>query len=394
MKSVSRKWLWPINAVIFNICRFIPFRNKRIWLFGAHAGNKYDDNAKFFFEYVNTKVTYNIRPIWLSNNKETIDQIKKIGYEVYPFSSLKGIWFSLHAGVALYTHSIYDLGMIPLISGAKIVALWHGVGFKKIYNAKYQGHKLFLKKFIDRIFSRTYRNITIATSHFTLEQWQNYFNINPEDIYITGQPRNDVFKNKKTRQEILRKLNINTEKKIILFMPTYRSVKQGKDAIEKIVLNLYNNHEIQETLNDGNYLLLVKLHPLTPNIKLPRKPNFTVLNYETIECNQELLCVADILITDYSSCFVDYSLLHRPIIFYNPDHNEYLKHSGANDIIFEKISKHCRATNLKELISLIKKPSDSISSMTNKIFEDPSIKDSCYSENVYKTIVRSLNIKS
>ena len=39
---------------------------------------------------------------------------------------------------------------------------------------------------------------------------------------------------------------------------------------------------------------------------------------------QELLCVADSLITDYSSCIWDYSLLARPCYLYVPDLDEYV----------------------------------------------------------------------
>ena len=39
---------------------------------------------------------------------------------------------------------------------------------------------------------------------------------------------------------------------------------------------------------------------------------------------QELLCAADSLITDYSSCIWDYSLLARPCYLFVPDLDEYV----------------------------------------------------------------------
>lgn len=43
---------------------------------------------------------------------------------------------------------------------------------------------------------------------------------------------------------------------------------------------------------------------------------------------QELLRITDILITDYSSCYFDFLLTEKPIIFYPFDFKEYSKSQG------------------------------------------------------------------
>ena len=44
---------------------------------------------------------------------------------------------------------------------------------------------------------------------------------------------------------------------------------------------------------------------------------------------QELLAVSDCLISDYSSCIWDYSIMGKPIYLYTPDVDEYDKERGA-----------------------------------------------------------------
>ena len=43
---------------------------------------------------------------------------------------------------------------------------------------------------------------------------------------------------------------------------------------------------------------------------------------------QELLCAADMLITDYSSCMWDFALLERPCLLYVPDLQQYVDARG------------------------------------------------------------------
>lgn len=43
---------------------------------------------------------------------------------------------------------------------------------------------------------------------------------------------------------------------------------------------------------------------------------------------QDLLCAADFLITDYSSCMHDFSLMKKPVFLYVPDYIEYMKERG------------------------------------------------------------------
>ena len=43
---------------------------------------------------------------------------------------------------------------------------------------------------------------------------------------------------------------------------------------------------------------------------------------------QELLCAADVLITDYSSCMGDFALMKKPAFLYCPDLEDYIQERG------------------------------------------------------------------
>src|SRR5574344_728911 len=305
----ARKTTWIFNALLFNICRFFPFRRKNLWIFGAREGHNFDDNSRYMYEFICKYHSDKIKAIWISRDKNIVDEVNKLGYLSYSCGSLKGIIAELRAGVVFYTNGLIDFGVFPLIGGSKVVALWHGVGCKKIYNSGYSQNTRKIKEIMDIFFSWTYRNITIATSIFSKEIFKDIFSIKNEgSIFITGQPRNDVFKNLR-KDGVLKNLNIDFNKKLILYMPTYRGPATGKYAMADIVIELYNNKLLDKTLTENNYIFIAKLHPLTSHIFLPERKNFKILDYKAVESNQALLGVGDMLLTDYSRACIDFASL-------------------------------------------------------------------------------------
>lgn len=383
-----KKYLFPINIILFNLVRFFSVRDKKLWVFGAREGFQYDDNSRYLFEFINNHKD-GIRAVWLTRERKIAEIVREKGFEAYTVYSFCGILTALRAGVACYTNGLIDFGVLPLIGGSKIVALWHGMGFKKIYNGKYHGKALKCKKILDRFFSWTYRDITLSTSNYANLWLEEMFTLNKEQIFITGQPRNDAFKYV-SKCDVLSKVNIDGAKRIILYMPTYRHASLGEDAMEEIVKELYCNNQLNRVLDETNSVFVVKLHPLTPHIEIKNRENFIILDYGEVENNQELLGCADLLVTDYSSCFIDYALLERPIIFYVPDEKQFVDNSEKLDDMYFKIEKLCRAETPVTLSNLLLNPHNKVSGMTNKLFEDEGIRGTCYSENVFKLVCKEL----
>lgn len=387
----SRKLSFPINAVLFNLCRLWPFRSKHIWIFGAREGTKFDDNSRYMYEYMEREHLDRVRPIWMSSVSAVVERLRQNGYEAYLNGSLRGKWLQLRAGVALYSHGLIDFGVFPLMGGAKIVALWHGMGFKKIYNGNYHGSALVAKRLLDHVFSWTYRDITPVTSEYARNWVTEMFTLKQNGIAITGQPRNDAFKSV-NRQSVLRGIHVDSDRQVVIFMPTYRQAALGNKAMERIVKELYESKALDSYLKSTKSVFVAKLHPLTPHIELPNRDNFIILDYKAVEDNQILMAIADLLITDYSSCFVDYALLNRPIIFYTPDEKDFLTHSEQMANEYFELSQLCKASTTKELVDLLRHPNMDVVRKTNEIFEDKRIKNSCYSENVYNVIAKEIGL--
>ncbi|MGD9488985.1 MAG: CDP-glycerol glycerophosphotransferase family protein [Calditrichaceae bacterium] len=57
---------------------FVP-RNKNLWIFGAWFGERYSDNSRYVFEYIN-KNEPSIKAVWLSRKKEVFDEVRNLSY--------------------------------------------------------------------------------------------------------------------------------------------------------------------------------------------------------------------------------------------------------------------------------------------------------------------------
>ena len=174
-------------------------------------------------------------------------------------------------------------------------------------------------------------------------------------------------------------------------MPTYRGRAMGDEAMTNIVKELYDNEQLDLALSSGNYVFVVKLHPLTPHIQLKNRNNFLILDYNAVSNNQELLAVSDMLITDYSSCFVDFALMGKPIHFYCPDEKQFLEVSEKMNDDFFCISGLSKSKTSGELIEFLLNPTTIVCDATNEIFEDDRIKGTCYSENVCQVISEKID---
>ncbi len=387
-----RKINWFACGLYFNLCKLLYKRDKCLWVYGCRKGRKYDDNTKYLFEYVNKHHSNVIHSVWLAADEKVVEDVRNGGGEAYTFYSQEGKSIAKRAGVAIFSYALDDFGAWPMVGGAVLVFLGHGVGFKKTFNAKLSGLAKFLKNVMDKLFSWIRRDITIATSEYNRKQRRDIAGLKDlSQIYITGQPRNDVLW-MVDRNSVLEKLGIDASKKVILYMPTYRMASMGKDAMERIVTDLYDCEALSRVLDDGNYIFVAKLHPITPVVNIPQRDNFRILGYNEIEANQELLAAGDMLITDYSSCCVDFALLERPVIFYQPDEEKFFKHSETVCSEFFDISSKNSSKTLEELVNLIEKPSLDATNAINDLYEDPSIKGTCYSENVYNLICEKIGM--
>ena len=203
---------------------------------------------------------------------------------------------------------------------------WHGsLGIKKVnFSCGFYGYDAQWLKF--NLKDSAAVDYAISNSDFETEIYRNE-RLFKKNILLFGHARNDIFfkKDKPYKSLICKTFGLPETTKILLYAPSFR---------EDIRTNCYGLNylrviEALERENGGKYAFLVRFHPIMAEFAtelVPKSPKIIdVTKYPDI---QELLCAADIMVTDYSSCIFDFMLSRKPAFFYAEDIEKYNQERG------------------------------------------------------------------
>ncbi|MDI3408891.1 bifunctional glycosyltransferase/CDP-glycerol:glycerophosphate glycerophosphotransferase [Streptomyces cavernicola] len=153
-----------------------------------------------------------------------------------------------------------------------------------------------------------------------------------EKLLPVGYPRNDRLVAARAHDEregrfprppLAARLGIPDHKKTVLYAPTFRGApKDGRR--HQLLLDV---RRFTEEFGD-ECALLVRAHYME-RAELPVCAPGTLFDVSDHHDVSELLCLADVLVTDYSSIMFDYALLDRPIVLFAPDLDAYAAERGS-----------------------------------------------------------------
>jgi len=305
-----------IKKIIGLLDLLIPKKNMSVFI-----ANKSDvSNNIEFYNYLLYKNKYKV--FWIATNKYLV---KKNQFYLYSF---KGLWLVLRSKNLFLCH---DSLTFLKSNHRNIFNFWHGIGLKKmgfLINENYKSNNL--KKYF-----------FFLCSNIDQMEFSSAFGLNPNQIKITGLPRNDKLFNTELQKANLKKLNnflkINIKfKKIFFYLPTFReNVRKNKNKNKNFFLfDDFNYDKLVSTLKKNNVLLFVRLHPYEDRHFKKFTNSYNIFNINDSLLNKinldiyDFLGSVDCLITDYSSVAFDYMLLDKPIISVIPDIKIYSSDRG------------------------------------------------------------------
>lgn len=275
------------------------------------------DNVKALYDYL-IDVGYNQKYKIICSTNDYKMYNKDLPSNVIFVSNIRGVLLYFSAGFVYYC-----FGKIPIFHGKdqKVVQMWHGSAFKAPDEGMLKGHS-FDKPYYTNVFS--------SSKHFA-PIFSYCFSIPVQQVVICGQPRCDVLYKENPHYAF------GEYRKLILWAPTFRksSVTGYSDSTADDnlvpVLKKEDFAEINSKLRELGVKVVVKLHPLQDldQYHTTDLDHFVLLSHkEFVRRKMDLykfMAQSDALITDYSSIFIDYLLLDRPIAFTEDDMDDYTR---------------------------------------------------------------------
>jgi CDP-ribitol ribitolphosphotransferase len=244
--------------------------------------------------------------------------------------ALRAGWLLARARLFVVDDYYFPMYVIRPRPGSTFVQVWHACGaFKKF------GYSVLDKSFgADEAYVRAvaihsnYDLCLVSAQRFAGAYAEAFGQ--PLGLFSArlGIPRTDLFfdaaRIERAAAAVRARYRIPDGRRVVLYAPTFRgeSVSRARTPTD---LDL----EAMREVLGADHVVLLRSHPfvrerLTPSGNLAE----FVIDVSDHPDMNELMLVADVLVTDYSSAIYEFALLGRPMAFFAPDHEAYERERG------------------------------------------------------------------
>lgn len=328
---------YRIGSLLLGIIGICLHPKNNLILFNSFGGKKFDDSPKEIYELMKKDErfkTYDL--VWAFHNPDDYPEVEQkiksdsISYFIQALQAR--CWISnssIQRGLNFKGKRTYSFNT------------WHGTPLKKMGKDSDQRAENRIMQNCDAI---------LAQSVYEIEKMSIATEVPREKYLLLGLPRNDRFASitEKERLKIREELGLSKYKRIILYTPTFRDYLL--DGKSRCCLDIPIDFEYWERMLGENYLFLIRAHyEIASHTDIPQNGKWK--DVSSYHCLSDLMIASDILISDYSSIFFDYSILNRPMFHFTYDYEEYEKKRGLYFDIRTELSGAANGYRLADLIA-------------------------------------------
>ncbi|QGY39571.1 hypothetical protein GM415_05375 [Pseudodesulfovibrio cashew] len=311
-------------------------KDPNLYVFMGESNGSFTGNTKHLFLYFALHRP-DVRSCYFTCNRETWRELRHHKLPVVLFPDLQAAETLVEAGTVVVDSFDYKFGIYrPLTEGARIVQLWHGVGFKKIglLEKDTEIAEKYNKLDLEYLYSG-YDDVITTSPFYADEVFEPSFRAG--NFPVLGYPRNDALLQKPTRETMLncdmdafsRVGACRRERKIILYAPTFRD-QTGTP------LGGLDFKRLHDFLDREGLHMVIKAHRLSNVQAASSLPCLSF--YENTRDAYPFMPLVDVMVTDYSSIYMDYLLLDRPVVFYCPDYEEYVTYNREFQFPYDEMT--------------------------------------------------------
>lgn len=222
------------------------------------------------------------------------------------------------------------LGIYGRLTGVRIINVWHGIPIKAMGNlnppeADEAGN-------LSSIVVGNQKLHTFAvSSELERTMMAGCHLLDARKIRITGIPRTDTLlvadKRDRRQREIIEDIErIKAGRPLVLYAPTFRDYDRAAVGFTRADLE-----RINALAEQHDFRFAIRVHPREQDLYRELSANLErVISAEASrwEDANSVLCATELLISDYSSIWVEYLLLERPVCAYLWDEQAYRSRRG------------------------------------------------------------------
>lgn len=326
-KALKRAWR-PVRRIavkgLFAALRRLPLRHDLIF-FESFRGKSYSCNPKAISEEVQAR-GLPVVCVW-----SLLDTSVPVPAGVRKVRTMSLGYYYYHACAKVLVHNTEFKENLPIRPSQIYINTQHGTPLKLMgsdmvmHIPEIEGGG---RRWNYNPKNGRWRHLVSPNPH-TTEVFRRVFQFDGSVLEV-GYPRNDVlFKrnNPDDLHSLKVKLGLPRDRRIILYAPTWRN--QGASRTDRSFRLQFDLPRLEERLG-ATHALVLRLHHLVAGAAREevasygeRLSQFVLDRSSEAYDVQELMLVADVLVTDYSSVMFDYAILQRPMVFFAYDLDEY-----------------------------------------------------------------------
>lgn len=311
-----KKLAYLIFAIIYKICCIFPREKNKVFAIMTHDASE-GSNVGVVVKALQQTGEYHIQCL----KKTERDQVTKQG----KIAGLLHFFFCNPYHLATCSYILQDNVFLPMAymkfpKSVKVVQLWHGTGTIKRFGQSVNAGELGKH---EKMADETITHL-IINGKATRDIYKEAFGVDDSRVYELGLPRTDLLFNQancdKLKEEFYLRYPELKEKRLVLYAPTFRDDEVNHPTLP------FDLNTLIENLPE-NMCIGFKLHPFVANQfrfdQHSEKLKQRVYNLSFEQDTNQLLLVADVLVTDYSSIVFEYCILGKPVLFYAYDYKDF-----------------------------------------------------------------------
>lgn len=302
-----------LRCLTWYACKLCPIDQKKI-VFCSYSGRGYSDNLKYIAEELRSNGAYQM--VWMVKDDA---EAKTLPPEIQPCKIMSLDWVYQLSTAAVWVDNCRKIFKFKK-KKQLYIQTYHGGGAGKKCE-KDAADKLTQDYVNLSIKDAAHTDLMISSDRFMTELYHKSFWYNGPVLEF-GYPRYDILL-KKDQSAIKQKVDdffgVDHRFHYVLYAPTFRN----DESFRAYSLDFKQVLAACEARFGHSYRMLVHLHPNIATRFSEIQYSDEILNATVYPDMQELMASSDILIGDYSSVNLEFSLMKRPVFRFATDVADY-----------------------------------------------------------------------